>query len=75
MDLFDFDVAVAPLLEVLVAKTLEQALLEVRQERELRDIAHALVRTTERGGEGRRIDADGVLGCLCNGCAGGVCAG
>ncbi|XP_041952237.1 radial spoke head protein 3 homolog [Alosa sapidissima] len=34
-ELFDFDVEVRPLLEVLVGKTMEQSLLEVREEEEL----------------------------------------
>lgn len=34
-DLFDFDVEVKPILEVLVGKTLEQALMEVQEEEEL----------------------------------------
>ena len=34
-DLFDFDLEVQPILEVLVGKTLEQALMEVQEEEEL----------------------------------------
>lgn len=35
MQLFDFDVEVEPVLEVLVGKTVEQALIEVLEEEEL----------------------------------------
>ncbi len=34
-DLFDFDLEVTPILELIVGKTLEQALLEVQEEEEL----------------------------------------
>jgi hypothetical protein len=34
-DLFDFDIEVQPLLDVIVGKTLEQAIFEVLEEREL----------------------------------------
>lgn len=34
-DLFDFDVEVKPILEVMVGKTIEQALMEVQEEEEL----------------------------------------
>ena len=37
-DLFDFDLEVEPILEVLVGKTLEQSMLEVLEEEELRNI-------------------------------------
>jgi hypothetical protein len=37
-DLFDFDFEVEPMLEVLVGKTLEQAMLEVMQEEELEEL-------------------------------------
>jgi hypothetical protein len=37
-DLFDFDVEVAPIVEVLVGKTLEQATMEVLEERELAEL-------------------------------------
>ncbi|XP_053228721.1 radial spoke head protein 3 homolog B-like [Podarcis raffonei] len=37
-DLFDFDIEVRPMLEVLVGKTIEQALLEVMEEEELADL-------------------------------------
>ncbi|TPX45283.1 hypothetical protein SeMB42_g00001 [Synchytrium endobioticum] len=37
-ELFDFDVEVAPILEVLVGKTLEQALMEVAEEDELESL-------------------------------------
>ncbi|VDM25379.1 unnamed protein product [Hydatigera taeniaeformis] len=37
-DLFDFDLEVKPILEVLVGKVMEQALLEVSEEEELADI-------------------------------------
>uniref|UniRef100_A0A670ZKQ6 Radial spoke head 3 n=1 Tax=Pseudonaja textilis TaxID=8673 RepID=A0A670ZKQ6_PSETE len=36
--LFDFDIEVRPMLEVLVGKTIEQALLEVMEEEELADL-------------------------------------
>ena len=36
--LFDFDLEVKPILEVLVGKTLEQSLLEVMEEEELSDL-------------------------------------
>uniref|UniRef100_A0A8C6XZW7 Radial spoke head 3 n=1 Tax=Naja naja TaxID=35670 RepID=A0A8C6XZW7_NAJNA len=36
--LFDFDIEVKPMLEVLVGKTLEQALLEVMEEEDLRNL-------------------------------------
>lgn len=39
-DLFDFDLEVAPILEVLVGKTLEIGMLEVLEENELREIRH-----------------------------------
>ena len=35
VQLFDFDIEVRPILEVLVGKTVEQALLEVMEEEEL----------------------------------------
>lgn len=37
-DLFDFDTEVQPILEVLVGRTLEQAMLEVMHEEELADL-------------------------------------
>uniref|UniRef100_A0A670XQ21 Radial spoke head 3 n=1 Tax=Pseudonaja textilis TaxID=8673 RepID=A0A670XQ21_PSETE len=37
-ELFDFDIEVKPMLEVLVGKTLEQALLEVMEEEDLRNL-------------------------------------
>ncbi|XP_035686604.1 radial spoke head protein 3 homolog isoform X2 [Branchiostoma floridae] len=37
-DLFDFDIEVKPILEVLVGKTIEQALLEVMEEEELANL-------------------------------------
>lgn len=37
-DLFDFDLEVKPILEVLVGKTIEQSLLEVMEEEELADL-------------------------------------
>jgi hypothetical protein len=37
-DLFDFDMEVEPILEVLVGKTLEQSMMEVLEEEELRNI-------------------------------------
>ena len=37
-DLFDFDMEVEPILEVLVGKTLEQSMLEVLEDEELRNI-------------------------------------
>lgn len=36
--LFDFDLEVKPMLEVLVGKTIEQSLLEVTEEEELADL-------------------------------------
>eukprot|EP01137_Pigoraptor_chileana_P034929 Opistho-2@28196 len=39
-DLFDFDVEVRPILEVLVGKTIEQALMEVMEEEELANLRH-----------------------------------
>uniref|UniRef100_A0A8D2JGZ3 Radial spoke head 3 n=1 Tax=Varanus komodoensis TaxID=61221 RepID=A0A8D2JGZ3_VARKO len=42
--LFDFDIEVQPMLEVLVGKTIEQALLEVMEEEELADLrAHQCI--------------------------------
>lgn len=38
MQLFDFDIEVKPILEVLVGKTVEQALLEVMEEEELSNL-------------------------------------
>lgn len=38
LQLFDFDVEVQPVLQVLVGKTIEQALLEVLEEEELADL-------------------------------------
>ncbi|NWU67992.1 RSPH3 protein, partial [Pterocles burchelli] len=51
-ELFDFDVEVKPILEVLIGKTVEQALLEVMEEEELaqlwaRQRAYAELRNTE----------------------------
>ncbi|XP_021248080.1 radial spoke head protein 3 homolog isoform X1 [Numida meleagris] len=51
-ELFDFDVEVKPILEVLVGKTIEQALLEVMEEEELADLwahqhAYAELRNAE----------------------------
>jgi radial spoke head protein 3 len=37
-DLFDFDTEVEPMLEVLIGKTLEQALIEVMHEEEIADL-------------------------------------
>lgn len=36
--MFDFDIEVKPTLEVLIGKTMEQALLEVMEEEELADL-------------------------------------
>jgi hypothetical protein len=36
--LFDFDIEVKPILEVLVGKTIEQALMEVMEEEELANL-------------------------------------
>ena len=47
MQLFDFDIEVRPLLEVLVGKTVEQALMEVMEEEEL-----AALRRQQVGGAG-----------------------
>ena len=38
MQLFDFDVEVKPILEVIVGKTVEQSLLEVMEEEELANL-------------------------------------
>lgn len=38
LQLFDFDVEVKPILEVLVGKTVEQSLLEVMEEEELSNL-------------------------------------
>ena len=38
LQLFDFDVEVKPILEVLVGKTVEQSLLEVMEEEELANL-------------------------------------
>ena len=38
IQLFDFDLEVQPILEVLVGKTVEQALLEVMEEEELANL-------------------------------------
>ncbi|NXC44447.1 RSPH3 protein, partial [Penelope pileata] len=51
-ELFDFDIEVKPILEVLVGKTIEQALLEVMEEEELANLlahqrAYAEVRNAE----------------------------
>ncbi|RKO99671.1 hypothetical protein CXG81DRAFT_27576 [Caulochytrium protostelioides] len=60
-DLFDFDTEVQPLLEVLVGKTLEQALLEVHEEAELAALkrhqqAYEALRDAERA-EVLRLEA------------------
>lgn len=47
VQLFDFDIEVRPLLEVLVGKTVEQALMEVMEEEEL-----AALRRQQVGGAG-----------------------
>ena len=47
LQLFDFDIEVRPLLEVLVGKTVEQALVEVMEEEEL-----AALRRQQVGGAG-----------------------
>jgi len=39
-DLFDFDLEVSPILEVITGKTLEQALMEVLEEEELANLRH-----------------------------------
>ena len=39
-DLFDFDLEVEPILEVITGKTLEQALMEVLEEEELANLRH-----------------------------------
>ena len=38
LQLFDFDIEVKPILEVLVGKTIEQALMEVMEEEELANL-------------------------------------
>lgn len=42
--LFDFDIEVKPILEVLVGKTIEQALMEVMEEEELANLRAQQVR-------------------------------
>jgi len=55
---FDFDRDVAPLLGVVVQKTLEQSLLEVEQEAELAAIAHDLqVLEAEKAADAKRVAA------------------
>ena len=50
-DLFDFDLEVSPILEVITGKTLEQALMEVLEEEELANLRHHQVRRAAgRGG-------------------------
>lgn len=44
LQLFDFDLEVIPILEVLVGKTVEQALLEVMEEEELAALREQQVR-------------------------------
>jgi hypothetical protein len=44
-DLFDFDYEVEPILSVLIAKTLEQGLMEVLEEEELANMKAHQVRT------------------------------
>ena len=39
-DLFDFDIEVRPIIEVLVGKTVEQAMMEVMEEEELARLRH-----------------------------------
>lgn len=46
-DLFDFDFEVEPVLEVLVGKTLEQAMLEVMQEEELEELRQQQLKFTQ----------------------------
>lgn len=60
MQLFDFDIEVKPILEVLIGKTVEQALLEVMEEEELaqlwaRQRAYAELRDAELA-EVRRLE-------------------
>lgn len=44
LQLFDFDIEVKPILEVLVGKTIEQALMEVMEEEELANLRAQQVR-------------------------------
>ena len=61
MQLFDFDIEVRPLLEVLVGKTVEQALMEVMEEEEL-----AALRRQQVGGAGGWVQEmlSGVCCCI-----------
>ena len=56
-DLFDFDLEVRPLLEVLVGKTLEQSLLEVMEEEELATLKAHQVRGVVWVAERRKLRA------------------
>jgi hypothetical protein len=60
-DLFDFDTEVEPLLEVMVGKTLEQAMLEVLQEEELEAMRQQQLefeqRRKEEAMESQRLEA------------------
>lgn len=47
-DLFDFDIEVQPLLDIIVGKTLEQAIFEVLEERELAALKSQQVRATSQ---------------------------
>ena len=58
--LFNFDLEVRPLLEVLVGKTVEQALLEVMEEEELASLRAQQVGSTRREeGRGRGNEREG----------------
>jgi hypothetical protein len=63
-DLFNFDFEVDPILEVLVGKTLEQSMLEVMQEEEMRNIAEAQRQfeqvRNERLSETQRLEAEEI---------------
>ena len=53
--LFDFDIEVKPILEVLVGKTIEQALMEVMEEEELANLRAQQVITAVRAIDGKCI--------------------
>ena len=53
-DLFDFDAEVAPMLEVIVKKTLEQAVFEVQSEEELKALENERMRFNQERAEERQ---------------------
>lgn len=61
-DLFDFDTEVQPILEVMVGRTLEQAMLEVMHEEELADLKEQqqrlLARKEKEEAEIRRLELE-----------------